>query len=69
MNELSYEQAIARLENIVEQIENGVIEVDQLPKVLKETQDLSTYCRQKLFAAEEEIKKMTDIIDAKECEK
>ena len=48
-----YEQAMKRLEEIVSRI-------DCLGVNLKEAQELIKFCRDKLYKADEEIKKMLD---------
>ena len=49
----TYEQAMKRLEEIVSRI-------DSLGVNLKEAQELIKFCRDKLYKADEEIKKMLD---------
>ena len=50
----TYEQAMKRLEEIVSRIDSN--ELDNL----KEAQELIKFCRDKLYKADEEIKKMLD---------
>lgn len=47
-----------RLETIVSQIESGELDIDELGNQLKEAQKLIKFCRDKLYKADEEIKKM-----------
>ena len=54
----SYSEAMKRLETIVSQIESGELDIDELGKQLKEAQKLIKFCRDKLYKADEEIKKM-----------
>lgn len=54
----SYSEAMKRLENIVSQIESGELDIDELGNQLKEAQKLIKFCRDKLYKADEEIKKM-----------
>lgn len=56
----TYEQAMKRLENIVASIESGQLDIDSLGEQLKEAQKLIKYCKDKLYKADEEIKKMLD---------
>lgn len=58
-NELTYSQAIARLQQIVSQIDNGELEVDQLADSLRQANDLIAFCKGKLTRAEEEVKKIS----------
>lgn len=52
---ITYEQAVNRLEQIVQQLEQGHMDIDQLATKIKEAQGLITFCRQKLLAVENEI--------------
>ncbi len=54
----TYSEAMKRLETIVSQIENGELDIDELGNQLKEAQKLIKFCRDKLYKADEEIKKM-----------
>lgn len=54
----TYEQAAARLEQIVAQLEQGRMDIDQLATHIKEAQRLITFCRTKLLAVEKEIKEI-----------
>ena len=54
----SYSEAMKRLETIVSQIESGELDIDELGNQLKEAQKLIKFCRDKLYKADEEIKKM-----------
>lgn len=54
----TYSEAMKRLETIVSQIESGELDIDELGNQLKEAQNLIKFCRDKLYKADEEIKKM-----------
>lgn len=54
----SYSEAMKRLETIVSQIESGELDIDELGNQLKEAQKLIKFCRDKLYKADGEIKKM-----------
>lgn len=54
----TYSEAMKRLETIVSQIESGELDIDELDNQLKEAQKLIKFCRDKLYKADEEIKKM-----------
>jgi exodeoxyribonuclease VII small subunit len=56
----TYEQAMKRLEEIVAKIESGELDIDSLGEHLKEAQKLIRLCRDKLYKADAEIKKMLD---------
>lgn len=55
---MTYEQAMLRLEDIVRQVEHGETSIDSLTDLLKEAKQLIAYCKDKLYATEEEIKKI-----------
>ncbi|MBQ8282351.1 MAG: exodeoxyribonuclease VII small subunit [Paraprevotella sp.] len=55
---MTYEQAMMRLEDIVRQVEHGETSIDSLTDLLKEAKQLIAYCKDKLYATEEEIKKV-----------
>jgi len=52
---MTYAKAIARLEEIVRQLEEGETSVDELAAAVKEGVSLVTWCRQKLRTAQEEV--------------
>lgn len=56
----TYEQAMKRLEEIVTKIESGELDIDSLGEQLKEAQKLIKLCRDKLYKADSEIKKMLE---------
>lgn len=56
----TYEQAMKRLEEIVAKIESGEMDIDSLGDQLKEAQQLIKLCRDKLYKADTEIKKMLE---------
>jgi exodeoxyribonuclease VII small subunit len=55
---LTYEQALARIEEITGRIEAGELDVDELAKHVKEASDLLKFCKGKLFETEQEIEKI-----------
>lgn len=55
---LTYEEAMKRLEALAQQMENGDIAIDILAEKLKEAQDLLKFCRDKLTKADDEVKKL-----------
>lgn len=54
----TYTETMKRLEAIVAQIEGNELDIDELGDRLKEAQRLIKYCREKLYKADTEIKKM-----------
>ncbi len=56
----TYSEAMKRLEAIVSQIESNELDIDSLGEHLKEAQKLIKYCREKLYKADAEIKKMLE---------
>lgn len=58
--EINYEKAVARLEEIVRRMEAGELDLDQLSEQLKEAKRLIALCNEKLTATDAEIKKLLD---------
>ncbi|HZW97899.1 MAG TPA: exodeoxyribonuclease VII small subunit [Bacillota bacterium] len=58
MAELSYEDAVKRLEEIVNLLEQGEASLEESLDLFKEGMALSKICEQKLAAMEEEISKL-----------
>lgn len=59
----TYEQAMKRLEEIVAEIEGDELDIDHLGAHLKEAQKLIKLCRERLYKADEEIKKMLEEVE------
>ena len=59
-NEMTYEKAMKRLEEIVDKVENGQMDIDSLSATLKEAQELVSYCRDKRTKVDAEIKKILE---------
>lgn len=57
---MTYEEAMARLEALVRQIESNETGIDKLAALVKEAQQLAAFCREKLYATDEEIKKILE---------
>ncbi len=55
---LSYEQAMQRLEEIVQGFEQNTLELDQLTAQLAEAQELIKLCNNKLQQVETDVKKL-----------
>lgn len=56
--EINYEEAIKKLEEIVYQLESGQMSIDVMATQLKEAQQLFDFCQNKLYAVEAEIQKI-----------
>lgn len=57
---LTYEQAMAQLEEIVDRMEQGQPDIDTLGQQLKKAKQLIALCRQRLAKTDSEIKKLLD---------
>jgi exodeoxyribonuclease VII small subunit len=60
---LTYEQAMSRIEEIIGKIEAEELNVDELAKHVKEASELLKFCKGKLFETEEEIEKILKEMD------
>ncbi|MCS7192527.1 MAG: exodeoxyribonuclease VII small subunit [Armatimonadetes bacterium] len=56
---LTFEQAMARLEEIVRLLESGELSLDETVSLYEEGQRLRQFCQQKLNEAEKRIKMVT----------
>jgi len=61
--ELSYAQAVKRLDEILERIEKGEVDIDELSALVEEAADLVTLCRRKLTQAEMQVKRITERLE------
>lgn len=52
---LSYSEAVANIEEILQQIETGELDVDELAHKVKLASELLKFCKKKLFSTEKEI--------------
>lgn len=64
--ELSYAQAVARLDAILERIERGEVDIDELSQLVAEAADLVALLRRKILAAEMQIKTITERLEREE---
>ena len=55
---IKYEEAVQQLENIVQKLENGELNIDELSNELKKAQKLISLWRQRLPNSDEEIQKI-----------
>ena len=56
--QMTYEQAMTRLEELVSGMERNEWGIDQLSDALKEAQELIQLCRDKLYKADKQVKKL-----------
>ena len=61
--EYTYTTAIERLEEILQKVESGTEEIDNLYKLLKEADELIKFCRTRLHEVDEEVKSLLDSIN------
>lgn len=61
MNDMTYEIALKKLEDIVEKIENGDLTLDENIKLFEEGVKLSDFCSKCLNEAELKIKDISEI--------
>ena len=54
--ELTFEEALAKLEKIVRQLESGNVPLDDLMKLYDEGNELIKFCSDKLSAAEAKVR-------------
>ena len=59
----TYNSAVARLRQIIEEIERGELDVDVLSVKVREAGRLIQLCKDKLLKADEEVKKILDELD------
>ena len=57
---LTYEEAMQRLETIVESLEQDKFRLEDLGKSLAEAKNLAQICKEKLALAENDIKKILE---------
>ena len=63
-NKLSYKQSMDRLRELVEKIEQGQIDVDELAKSVNEAAGIIKSCRQRLRQTEEEVNKALESMES-----
>jgi exodeoxyribonuclease VII small subunit len=54
----SYREAVAEMEEILEKIESGELDVDELAAKVKRVSQLLKYCKEKLGTTEKEIQEI-----------
>lgn len=60
MENITYSEAMSRLEEIMGKVQGGRVDIDQLAGLLKEAQELVKFCRDKIYKVDEEIKSLTE---------
>lgn len=60
MKEIKYEEAVHKLEAIVDKMERGELDIDSMAAQLKEVQELVKLCKQKLKRTDNEIQKLLE---------
>ena len=61
MEQLTYEQAMQRLEAMAQQMERGDIGIDVMAERLREAQELMKFCHEKLYEAEKNCKSLLNV--------
>jgi len=59
MSEIKFEKAMTRLENIVEELERGDLDIDKSLEIFEEGIKMSRLCSKKLSEAEAKIEKLS----------
>lgn len=57
---LNYKNAVEEIEEILQKIEEGALDVDELATSVKRATKLISYCKDKLQKTEEEVTKILD---------
>ena len=65
---LTYGEASSRLEEILGQIEEGRVDLDELSGLVEEAAGLVRLCREKIAAAEVQVKTITEQLEREEDE-
>lgn len=60
MQQMKYEEAVSRLEEIVKKMENDELDIDQMAQQLKEAQQLIKLCKERLMKVDADIKAVMD---------
>ena len=55
---LTYEQAIAQIEQLAQQMEQGSVPIDEVATKLREAQNLIKFCREQLTDADKSVQKI-----------
>lgn len=60
----TYNEAVEKLRAIVEDIENGELDVDVLSEKVREATRLIKLCKEKLYKADEDVKHILEELDS-----
>jgi exodeoxyribonuclease VII small subunit len=63
---LSYSEAVTSIDEILQQIEAGELDVDELAEKVKQAAELLKLCKSKLFRTEKEVEKILKEMDDSE---
>ena len=61
--EKTYNEAVQELQVILDKIESGELDVDVLTEEIKKASTLLKFCKDKLYKADAEIRKVLDNLD------
>ncbi len=59
-NKITYDEATAQIEQILERFRNNEVSIDELAAEVKRATELITLCRNRLVATEQELKKILE---------
>ncbi len=57
-SKLTYASAIAKLEEIIREIESGEADIDTLTEKVKKASELIAFCKKRLRSTQEEVEKV-----------
>ena len=60
MEKMTYTQAVVRLEEIMERVQGGKVDIDELAGLLKEATELLRFCNDKLYKVDKEVKALVE---------
>ena len=63
---MSYTEAIDRLNEIIQQMESGELDVDALTETLKEARQLLAFCKQKLHTIDQDVQEIMSATQGEE---
>ena len=63
---MTYTEAIDRLNEIMQQMESGELDVDALTETLKEARQLLTLCKEKLHTIEQDVQEIMSATQGEE---
>ena len=66
MENITYNEAVCRLDEIMNRVQNSKLDVDELSGMLKEAQQLVQFCRNRLHLVNEEVKALLQEAAAQE---